>query len=134
MDYSDPDYEDQIATTAKTLEAIGAGDIPVIYVYNKADRVEDIKFPQVHGDRVYMSAKTGVGLEELLTLIDQTVQKDHETVTFLLGYEHGSIVSSLQERYVPDSIEYLPEGTKITQTLDHADAERIRKMDGVQEL
>jgi GTP-binding protein HflX len=35
VDFSDPDYREQIEVTAKTLEEIGAGNIPVVYLYNK---------------------------------------------------------------------------------------------------
>ena len=37
VDFSDPDYQEQIAVTAKTLEEIGANHIPIVYLYNKTD-------------------------------------------------------------------------------------------------
>ena len=66
IDYSDPSCEEQVRVTAATLEEIGAGHIPVLYVYNKADLAEDIRIPQVHDDRIYLSAKDGRGIPELL--------------------------------------------------------------------
>ena len=38
VDFSDPDYREQIEVTAKTLEEIGAGNIPVVYLYNKTEQ------------------------------------------------------------------------------------------------
>ena len=37
VDFSDPEYREQIEVTAKTLEEIGAGHVPVVYLYNKTD-------------------------------------------------------------------------------------------------
>ena len=37
IDYSDKDFAEHMEVTKDTLEKIGAGDIPVIYVYNKSE-------------------------------------------------------------------------------------------------
>ena len=60
--------------TEETLKELGAGDIPVIYVYNKADlkETEDgekMKLPRIQDNRIYMSAKTGEGIPELAEMI-----------------------------------------------------------------
>lgn len=79
VDFSDPDYENEIQVTRKTLREIGADDIPLLIVYNKADRVAgteehpDLTLPQVYPDHIYMSAVTGEGYEELLSMIDAAV-------------------------------------------------------------
>lgn len=76
VDYSDPDYENEITVTRQTLEEISAGNIPVLIVYNKADLVAgsedhpDLTIPKIYPDHIYMSAKTGEGYEDLLDLID----------------------------------------------------------------
>ena len=41
IDYSDPDFDTHLDVTKKTLEDIGAADIPVIYVYNKSELMLD---------------------------------------------------------------------------------------------
>ena len=42
VDVSDPYYKDQMRVTNETLAELGAGHIPQIIVYNKADNVPDI--------------------------------------------------------------------------------------------
>lgn len=70
LDYSDEAHVLQREVTESTLRDLGAKDIPMIYVYNKADLVMKLEeLPEVHGNRIYMSAKTGAGLEELAELI-----------------------------------------------------------------
>ena len=72
LDYSDESCRMQREVTDMTLKELGAGDIPVIYVYNKADLVETVdggKLPRVIDHKIYMSAKTGEGIPELVELI-----------------------------------------------------------------
>ena len=72
LDYSDESCRMQREVTDMTLKELGAGDIPVIYVYNKADLVETTdggKLPRVIDHKIYMSAKTGEGIPELVELI-----------------------------------------------------------------
>ena len=39
VDVSDPGYLEQMETTKETLRELGAGDIPMLFVFNKADRL-----------------------------------------------------------------------------------------------
>ena len=41
VDVSDPGYQEQMETTKETLRELGAGDIPMLIVFNKADRLTD---------------------------------------------------------------------------------------------
>lgn len=58
VDFSDPHYKKHIEVTEETLRELGAGEIPILYVYNKADLCMK-ELPCVKGKRIYMSAKTG---------------------------------------------------------------------------
>lgn len=76
LDYSDEAYRKQREVTEETLRDLGAGDIPVIYVYNKADRVYGSgELPVIRDNRIYMSAKTGAGITELAKMIRTRVGK-----------------------------------------------------------
>lgn len=70
LDYSDESWRKQREVTEETLKELGAGDIPVLYIYNKADRCMDPEqLPAVRDRRFYMSAKTGAGIPELVDMI-----------------------------------------------------------------
>lgn len=76
LDYSDASYRKQREVTEETLRDLGAGDIPVIYVYNKSDRcMEPDELPVIRDNRIYMSAKTGAGIPELAAMIQQFTGK-----------------------------------------------------------
>lgn len=76
LDYSDASCRKQREVTEETLRDLGAGDIPVIYVYNKSDRcMEPDELPVIRDNRIYMSAKTGAGIPELAAMIQQFTGK-----------------------------------------------------------
>ena len=47
VDLANENYMQQIATTKEVLEAIGAGDIPSILIFNKKDQVDDALLPKI---------------------------------------------------------------------------------------
>ena len=77
VDFSDPHHREQMQVTQETLKELQAGQIPCLYVMNKADLVmEESELPKVSGDRIYLSAKQGIGLAELLELIQKKLFGD----------------------------------------------------------
>ena len=130
IDFSDPEYRYHMEITQKTLSEIGAGDIPVIYVFNKSDIVrqqqeEDnmlvMDVPRIRDDRIYICARDDDSLEELVTLIEKKLGEQETECELLLPYNEGGTLSLLTERGVVKSTEYLPEGIKITATLTAPD-------------
>lgn len=76
LDYSDDSWRKQREVTEETLRDLGAGDIPVIYIYNKADLcMEEAQLPIIRENRIYLSAKTGAGIPELTEMILQTARR-----------------------------------------------------------
>ena len=75
IDCSDKNCLNHIKVTTETLEKVGAGNIPVIYVLNKADLCEDFsKFEDL--EYVKTSAKNGENLELLKQKIAQIIFPD----------------------------------------------------------
>ena len=170
IDFSDPECQDQVEVTGRTLQEIGAGTIPILHVYNKCDLAEEeaalsanekiitpspvrwgrhrpsdtekadayadgnsadaenektarrrmpasIPFVQDTTDpaAIYLSAKKGVGIEELLTLIDRSLGQGRSEFTLLIPYDRGALVQDLRTRgMLTGEAEYLPEGIRIT--------------------
>lgn len=96
VDYADENYKKHMEVTKETLKELGAGDIPVIYVYNKADLCMD-ELPRIKENRIYMSAKRGDGMEALFTMILQNLYAGCRKTAFLIPYDKGQIVSYLCE-------------------------------------
>lgn len=127
IDYSDPDFVNQIETTKNTLEEIGASNIPMIYVFNKSEIMIGSKVPFVDGDEIYMSAKLGEGIDELISMISQRIYKDYVDCNMLIPFDKGSILSYLNEHATIYNTEYVESGTKIDVNLKISDYNKYKE-------
>lgn len=121
VDFSDEDYEENIRVTNSTLKEIGADNIPVIYVFNKCDKVNDTKLPYVDGNKVCISAKNNIGINELINVISNNIFKGYVTCKMQIPFKRGDIVSYLKEKYDFISTQYTNDGTLIEICLNKKD-------------
>ena len=111
VDVSDPYYKDQMRVTNETLAELGAGHIPQIIVYNKADNVPDIpNIPRVGKHQIHMAARSGVGIPELMEMIMSEVYGNLFFAKVLLPYTEGSLYSLMQKEANILSQEYQEDG------------------------
>ena len=82
VDFSDGNYRQQMEVTNETLRELGAGDIPRIIVYNKADLCGMQDIPRRKGEQIYLSASQGIGIKELAGLIKENVYAHRRETTF----------------------------------------------------
>ena len=113
VDFSDPDFSEHIRVTRETLEELSASHIPVLYVYNKADKLDPGAKPKLVDNKLYISAKHDTGIDALLSAIDGCLSKDDKEVKLLIPFDQGQIVSILTREANILSTEYLAEGTLI---------------------
>ena len=117
---------------------IGAGHIPMITVYNKADLCDPPVAYPVSGSveqtvdgisnvNLYLCAKDSRSIDCLCKTIFEILHAERTVRTFLIPYDRGSLVSFLMERSVVLQTEYTAEGTKITVECDTATAEQVEK-------
>lgn len=126
VDYSDENYREQMEVTAETLKELNAGDIPQIIVYNKIDKCTSDQQVRKRGNQIYMSASQGMGLEELIEMIKETVYAGRESVCFLIPYEKGNITSYLIENTEVLVQEYREDGVWLSVSCRKSDAEKYR--------
>lgn len=112
VDYSDDDFEENIKITNTTLEEIGASDIPVIYVYNKSE-LKERDLPIMDGNSIYISAKKGIGIHELLELISNQIFSDYVTCSMKIPFERGDVLSYFNSKYDILKLNYKEDGTII---------------------
>ena len=125
VDYSSIHYKNMMQTTDSTLAEVGVKDIPVIYVYNKADFTEK-EIPADDGDSIYISAKNDIGLDLLLEKIYDKIFQDYEKAVFLIPYNKGEIVSHFNENASVLDIKHEENGTKITAECRKSDIEKYK--------
>ncbi|MCI6919159.1 MAG: GTPase HflX [Lachnospiraceae bacterium] len=128
VDVSDPGDQEQMETTKETLWELGAGDIPMLIVFNKADRLIQNTYPRTAGtNKIYISARQPESIELLVKEITRRVYAGYEEVRLLIPYDKGSIVSYLQENAQILEQTYEPEGTWMHVSCHHADARKYEQ-------
>ncbi|WP_338652018.1 GTPase HflX [Lysinibacillus sp. Y5S-8] len=120
VDVSNAEHGFMTDVTNETLKAVGVEDIPTIYVYNKAD-IADVPYPVVSGDNMWISAKQGIGLEELIQLIRQHIFSHYVTCDMLIPYDQGNVVSYLNEYASVFNTAYEEGGTLLSLEVKAAD-------------
>jgi GTP-binding protein HflX len=85
--------------------------------------------PQVPGESIFVSAKTGENIDELNALISKKLFSDNVRCTLRIPFSRGDIVSFVQEHGVVEKVEYTHEGTIMQAELPEADHGRVREFE-----
>lgn len=130
IDYADPYYREHMEVTRQTLEELGAGKIPVIHVFNKMDlkalEHTDAEYPKTVDHNIFLAAGKGVGIEELVALITDTLFGGRRERHLLIPYAEGGVFSRIREETEVLSYEYLEDGISVRAALDEAAEGRYR--------
>lgn len=114
VDASDVNHEEQIEVTKTELRNIDAGNIPCIFVYNKADRILGLhELPKKIGNKIYISASENIGVDELVEMIQNQILKDYVKTEVIVGYADGARYSYLKKEAIILSEEYAEDGIKL---------------------
>jgi GTPase len=126
VDYSSPNYQQQINVTNQTLKDMGIDKIPMIFAFNKADLVGE-EFPAIKGNRVYLSAKQNIGLDELVERINQQIFKNPIHCEMLIPFDDGRLISYLNENANVLSTKYEYNGTLLSLECNSNDFEKYQQ-------
>ena len=126
IDASDPDREEHIAVVDRLIAKLSKPGTPVLRCYNKADLTPAEDIP-IGDDVVKMSAKQGVGMEELLAAIERAIGKTHHHITVTLPYSMGGMVETLHNNAQVLSTDYTAEGIVVETVVDDILYGRLRE-------
>ncbi|MCR5305107.1 MAG: GTPase HflX [Oscillospiraceae bacterium] len=116
LDASEPDIRERMEITQSLLTELGCAEIPQIHVLNKSDLV-DIPMRD-EADTVWISAKTGYGLDTLLSMISRTLPQTAKRMTLCIPYSEGSLLQCLRDEGKIFSEEYTGDGVVIDAMVD----------------
>ncbi|MCL2485125.1 MAG: GTPase HflX [Endomicrobia bacterium] len=129
IDASNPDRKKQIETVLNVLKDIGADNIPVITVFNKADKLdEQEKFIFNTHDVFLISAKNSSGVEKLLTEIEKRVVPLHSEHKIKVSYEHQDKVGVIYKLANVKSEKYNRKSTELTVECSDENWEKIKNL------
>jgi len=96
VDGSDADPEGQINAVREVFGEIDALAVPELLVVNKIDAATpDVltRLRRLAPDAVFVSARTGAGIPELLATVEARLPRPSVSVRVLLPYDRGDLVS-----------------------------------------
>lgn len=112
IDVSHPLHDVQERVTDQLIEQLGAASVPLIRVYNKADRVPGAALPR--GDNVVcISALKERNLDELKEKIRTALGRGRHSVLLLLPYGDAKVLDMLYREASVEKVDYTPEGIEI---------------------
>ncbi|MDY3711481.1 MAG: GTPase HflX [Agathobaculum sp.] len=119
VDVSDKDWQAQAETVEHVIAQLGAQDIPRVMVYNKADKCGRDAVPFFRpGEGARISAKTGEGVDELLSAIETALGRGKHKVRLLIPYSDGAALDLLHREAQVESVDYAADGTRVEAVVD----------------
>ena len=108
VDYSNEEYLEHLKVSENLLTELGCSDIPVLNVFNKCDRVD--ADTGTFGNNVYVSAKNGTNMDELLRMICTHLPVTKRRMSLLIPYAQAGLSAQLREDGVIINEEYAENG------------------------
>ncbi|AOL19923.1 GTPase HflX [Xanthomonas citri pv. malvacearum] len=134
VDAADPLREERILQVDEVLQAVGAGDLPQLLVFNKIDKIAGAEVRRdaqdgipdpARRERVWVSARDGRGLEELQHALGQRLDLRHLTGQLRLPPSAGRLRSRLHQLEVVRNEQSDEEGWLLEVDLPMVEAERL---------
>ena len=133
VDVSNPDHEEQMRVVYETLDELGIRGKQVLTAFNKIDSFgengdalnnidlhADIKDPR-SDDHVFISAKTGEGITELLSHTETMLNAGMIDVEREFGFDRAGLIQKIRSRGRLISEEYTETGIYIKAQIPAAD-------------
>lgn len=115
IDASDPYAAQHKTVTEDTLRELGAGDIPRLYIMNKADMIEDRSYniPMMRDDTIWMSAVSEESISKLMEIVSEKLYSGNKICRLVIPYSRGDITDLVHRNGHVISEEYTGEGILI---------------------
>lgn len=115
VDGSNEKFLDQIKATNHVLEELKVENIPVIYVFNKVDKVNEYLYiPSEFPEALRISATKDININVLIKKILSILYADYLDVKYLIPYASQSDLYKIKEYAVNSEIKYLDNGIELS--------------------
>ena len=115
VDASNPQMDEQMYVVYDTLRQLGVEDRPVVTLFNKQDKLESpVRQRDFRAEySIPVSAKTGLGLEELKKALLEILRRDQIYIERLYDFSEAGKIQLIRSRGQLISEEYVPEGIEV---------------------
>ncbi len=130
VDCSNENYELQIAAVMEVLKELQAAEKPMLYVFNKADRLASPNLCERMRrgrDGVFISARQGENLDGLRQKIADFFAESQLAMKLCIPFAEGAVVTRLHQIATVRHTDYNEQGTVLDVLLPHSEAEAFLK-------
>ncbi len=116
IDGSDSAPEDQVTAVREVLAEIDAAQVPELLVVNKIDDADDVglgRLRHLMPGAVFVSARTGQGIDQLRRAIADRLPDPTMTIDVVVPFTEGSLVARVHSEGTVLSEEHSAEGTHL---------------------
>lgn len=117
VDITHPSAQSQWQSVQETLSILKADQIPTITVLNKIDKLPEPdlaqEISQDYKDAIAISAKTGIGVMDLLKMVENELFFSYVPVKVNLPYQQGRLISIFHEQGKIENISHKKGGVMI---------------------
>ena len=105
VDSTNPNYQNQIKVTNQVLEDLGCKNIPILYCFNKIDKLQndnDINYfyiPPEYENAIRISAKNNINIDRLIIEIVNELTKKYHNVILSIPYDKASLINLMHENH-----------------------------------
>lgn len=124
-DISSDKREQQLSVTRKLLSELNCDSEKIVTVYNKCDKLVGGMATDGDKNNIYVSAKSGFGMDALVNKIEQCLCSTVK-LNLLLPYDKLDLIGKIKKRGNIEEQEYVENGVKIKANVDKKDLYLIK--------
>ncbi|MFI7544557.1 GTPase HflX [Actinoplanes sp. NPDC049599] len=116
VDGAHPDPEGQVSAVREVLGEVGADRIPELLVVNKMDAADEetiLRLKRAWPDAVFVSARSGLGIEALHAAIAARLPRPAVDLRVLLPYDRGDLVARIHRTGQVLETRHTEQGTEL---------------------
>ncbi len=121
LDGSHPDPEEQVRAVREVLTEVGTTTGTELLVVNKTDAADEetlLRLKRHWPDAVFVSARSGAGLDVLRQTIEALLPQPSVELDLLVPYDRGDLIARVHERGEVLGTEHTGEGTELRVRVD----------------
>ncbi|MCA2215297.1 GTPase HflX [Wangella sp. NEAU-J3] len=133
LDGAHPDPEGQVSAVREVLAEVGADRIGELLVVNKVDAADEetlLRLKRTWPDAVLVSARSGLGIDELRQAIEQRLPRPAVELQVLLPYDRGDLVARIHRKGQVLSTRHTDDGTELRVRVDEQLAAELGPFQG----
>ena len=106
IDGSDPEWQRKADISEDTLKQIGAGDIPILKVFTKADLMDEVP----EDGMIHVSSLTKQGMNEMMDRLMNELYPDESRIRVMVPYEKMAMAAGYRAVLKMKTVEETEEG------------------------